>query len=151
LICDVTVESGASVWYGVVIRADYSPVIIRRGANVQDNSLLHGPPDLPTEIGERATVAHICVVHGATIGEEALIANGTTVLDGARVGARTLVAAHSLVAANADIPPGVLAAGSPAVVKREIAGTPAEFWVQTNPSAYADLAVRHRNGIELIG
>lgn len=151
LIGDVTVESGASIWYGVVIRADYSPVIIRRGANVQDNSLLHGPPDMPTEIGERATVAHICVVHGATIGEEALIANGTTVLDGARVGARTLVAAHSLVAANADIPPGVLAAGSPAVVKREIAGTPAEFWVQTNPSAYADLAVRHRNGIELIG
>jgi len=151
LIGDVTVESGASVWYGVVIRADYSPVIIRRGANVQDNSLLHGPPDMPTEIGERATVAHICVVHGATIGEEALIANGTTVLDGARVGARTLVAAHSLVAANADIPPGVLAAGSPAVVKREIAGTPAEFWVQTNPSAYADLAVRHRNGIEAIG
>jgi carbonic anhydrase/acetyltransferase-like protein (isoleucine patch superfamily) len=83
LIGDVTVESGASVWYGVVIRADYSPVIIRRGANVQDNSLLHGPPDMPTEIGERATVAHICVVHGATIGEEALIANGTTVLDGA--------------------------------------------------------------------
>ena len=151
LIGDVTVESGASVWYGVVIRADYSPVIIRRGANVQDNSLLHGPPDMPTEIGERATVAHICVVHGATIGEEALIANGTTVLDGARVGARTLVAAHSLVAANADSPPGVLAAGSPAVVKREIAGTPAEFWVQTNPSAYADLAVRHRNGIELVG
>jgi len=151
LIGDVTVESGASIWYGVVIRADYSPVIIRRGANVQDNSLLHGPPDMPTEIGERATVAHICVVHGATIGEEALIANGTTVLDGARVGARTLVAAHSLVAANADIPPGVLAAGSPAVVKREIAGTPAEFWVQTNPSAYADLAVRHRNGIELVG
>jgi carbonic anhydrase/acetyltransferase-like protein (isoleucine patch superfamily) len=151
LIGDVTVESGASVWYGVVIRADYSPVIIRRGANVQDNSLLHGPPDMPTEIGERATVAHICVVHGATIGEEALIANGTTVLDGARVGARTLVAAHSLVAANADIPPGVLAAGSPAVVKREIAGTPAEFWVQTNPSAYADLAVRHRNGIEMVG
>ena len=83
LIGDVTVESGASVWYGVVIRADYSPVIIRRGANVQDNSLLHGPPDMPTEIGERATVAHLCVVHGATIGEEALIANGTTVLDGA--------------------------------------------------------------------
>ena len=151
LIGDVTVESGASVWYGVVIRADYSPVIIRRGANVQDNSLLHGPPDMPTEIGERATVAHICVVHGATIGEEALIANGTTVLDGARVGARTLVAAHSLVAANADIPGGVLAAGSPAVVKRELAGTPAEFWVQTNPSAYADLAVRHRNGVQPIG
>ena len=150
LIGDVTIEAGASVWYGVVIRADYSPVIVRRGANVQDNSLLHAPPDTPTEIGPGATVAHLCCVHGATIGEEALIANGTTVLDGAKVGARSLVAAHSLVAAGADIPPGVLAAGSPAVVKREIAGTPAEFWVQMNPGAYADLAVRHRNGIQLI-
>ena len=151
LIGDVTVESGASVWYGVVIRADYSPVIIRRARTCRTTRCCTGRPTCPPRSASGATVAHLCVVHGATIGEEALIANGTTVLDGARVGARTLVAAHSLVAANADIPPGVLAAGSPAVVKREIAGTPAEFWVQTNPSAYADLAVRHRNGIELIG
>ena len=151
IIGDVTIEAGASVWYGVVIRADYSSVVIRRGANVQDNSLLHGPPDTPTELGPGATVAHLCVVHGATIGEEALIANGATVLDGARVGARTLVAANSLVAAGADIPPGVLAAGSPAVVKRELAGTAAEWWVKMNPSAYAELAVRHRHNVQLIG
>ena len=43
IVGDVTIEAGASVWYGAVIRADYSPVIVRRGANVQDNSLLHGP------------------------------------------------------------------------------------------------------------
>ena len=55
------------------------------------------------------------------------------------------------MAAGAEIPPGVLAAGSPAVVKRELAGTPAEFWVQTNPAGYAELAVRHKNGIALIG
>jgi carbonic anhydrase/acetyltransferase-like protein (isoleucine patch superfamily) len=99
---------------------------------------------MPTEVGAGATVAHLCLVHGALIGEEALVANGCTVLDGARIGARTMIAAHSLVAANAEIPDEVLAAGSPAVVKRPIAGTPAEFWVKTNPSAYADLAQRHR-------
>jgi carbonic anhydrase/acetyltransferase-like protein (isoleucine patch superfamily) len=144
LVGEVVIEEGASVWYGAVLRADYSPVIVRAGANVQDGSVLHGPPEMPCEIGRGATVAHLCVVHGAVIGEEALVANGSTVLDGARIGARTMVAAHSLVAANADIPDEVLAAGSPAVVKRPIAGTPAEFWVQTNPSAYADLAQRHR-------
>jgi len=147
LVGDVTIEEGASVWYGAVIRADYSPVIVRRGANVQENSLLHGPPDTLTEIGPGATVAHLCVVHGAVIGEEALIANGTTVLDGARVGARSLVAAHSLVPAGMEIPEGVLAAGSPAVVKRALAGTPAEWWVQMNPPAYAALAQRHRRGV----
>ena len=150
LVGDVVVEAGASVWYGAVLRADYSQVIVRVGANVQDGSVLHGPPDMPCEIGPGATVAHLCVVHGATVGEEALIANGTTVLDGARIGARSLVAASSLVAAGADIPAGVLAAGSPAVVKRELAGTPAEWWVQMNPPAYRDLAQRHRAGIELV-
>src|SRR3954447_10869665 len=104
LVGDVVVEAGASVWYGAVIRADYSPVIVRAGANVQDGSVLHGPPGMPCEIGPGATVAHLCLVHGATVGEEALIANGCTVLDGARIGARTMVAAHSLVAANAEIP-----------------------------------------------
>jgi carbonic anhydrase/acetyltransferase-like protein (isoleucine patch superfamily) len=148
LVGDVTVEEGASVWYGAVIRADYSPVVIRAGANVQDGAVLHGPPNNPTEVGRGATVAHLCVVHGATLGEECLIANGATVLDGARIGARTMVAAHSLVAADADIPAGVLVAGSPAVVKKPLEGTPAEFWVKMNPPAYAELAQRHRHGIE---
>src|SRR3954451_12443652 len=150
LVGDVIVEEGASVWYGAVLRADYSPVILRAGANVQDGSVLHGPPGMPTELGAGATVAHLCLVHGAVIGEEALVANGCTVLDGARIGARTMIAAHSLVAANAEIPEEVLAAGSPAVIKRAIAGTPAEFWVSTNPSAYAQLAQRHRQGVRAV-
>ncbi len=150
LVGDVIIEEGASVWYGAVLRADYSSVTVRAGANVQDGSILHGPPGLPTEVGPRATVAHLCVVHGAVLGEECLIANGTTVLDGARVGARTLVAAHSLVAANADIPADVLAAGAPAVVKRALPGTPAELWVKTNPGAYADLARRHATGVVVV-
>lgn len=148
LVGDVRVEAGASVWYNTVVRADYAPVIIREGANVQDGSVVHAPPDMPCEIGRGATVAHVCVVHGATLGEECLVANGSTVLDGARIGARTMIAAHSLVAANADIPDEVLAAGSPAEVKRPIAGTPAEFWVKVNPGAYADLAARHRLGVQ---
>jgi len=150
LVGEVIVEEGASVWYGAVLRADFSPVIVRAGANVQDGAVVHGPPDLPTEVGPGATVAHLCVVHGATLGQECLIANGATVLDGARIGARTLVAAHSLVAAGADIPPDVLAAGSPAVVKRPLPGTPAEFWVKNNPAAYAELARRHARGVKQV-
>ena len=148
LVGDVVIEEGASVWYGAVIRADFAPVYVRRGANVQDGAVLHGPPGQPTEVGPGATVAHLCVVHGAVLGEECLIANGATVLDGARVGIRSLVAAHSLVASGAVIPDGVLAAGSPAVVKRPIEGTPAEMWVSSNPSIYAQLAQRHRVGVE---
>ncbi len=93
LIGDVRVEDEASVWYGAVLRADFGPIIVRRGANVQDGSVLHGGEDPVTEVGEGATIGHLCVVHGAVIGAEALIGNGATVLDGATIGAHALVAA----------------------------------------------------------
>jgi carbonic anhydrase/acetyltransferase-like protein (isoleucine patch superfamily) len=147
LIGDVIVEAGASVWYGAVIRADYAPVIVRTGANVQDGAVLHGPPGLTTDVGRGATVAHNCVVHGAILGDECLVANGVIVLDAARIGSRALIAAGSVVAANTEIPAGMLAAGAPAVVKRRIDGSPAQFWVDANPSAYAELAARHRRGL----
>jgi carbonic anhydrase/acetyltransferase-like protein (isoleucine patch superfamily) len=147
LVGDVAVEAGASIWYGAVIRADYSPVVVRTGANVQDGSIVHGPPQLPTTIGAGATVAHLCVVHGATLDDRCLVANGSTILDGAHIGEGALVAAHSLVAANFDVPAGFLAAGSPAVIKRPVEGSPAEMWVKMNPPAYADLAARHLRGI----
>jgi carbonic anhydrase/acetyltransferase-like protein (isoleucine patch superfamily) len=147
LIGDVIVEAGASVWYGAVIRADYAPVIVRAGANVQDGAVLHGPPGLTTDVGRGATVAHNCVVHGAILGDECLVANGVIVLDAARIGSRALIAAGSVVAANTEIPAGMLAAGAPAVVKRAIDGSPAQFWVDANPSAYAELAARHRRGL----
>lgn len=147
LIGDVTVEAGASVWYGAVLRGDCGPIVVRAGANVQDGSVLHSPDGVTTQIGPGATIGHQCVVHGAIIEQEALIANGCVVLDGARVGARSLVAALSLVASGAEIPPGVLAAGAPAVVKRELAGTPAEAWVRVNPTYYPELARRHRTGL----
>lgn len=147
LIGAVTVEKGASVWYGAVLRADICEIVVREGANIQDNSVLHAAPEQIVEIGRGATVAHTCIVHGAVLEEEALLGNGSTMLDGARLGAGSMVAAGSLVTPGTVIPPGVLAAGSPAQVKKPLAGTSAEFWVQANPPYYAELAQRHRTGI----
>lgn len=147
LIGDVRIEKGASVWYGAVLRGDICTIIVREGANIQDNSVVHGGPDVTVEIGAHSTVAHACVFHGDSLGEKGLVGNDTTVLDGARIGAGTLVAAGSLVAPGTEIPDGVLAAGSPAQVKKPIEGTGAAFWVETNAPYYAELAKRHREGI----
>jgi carbonic anhydrase/acetyltransferase-like protein (isoleucine patch superfamily) len=147
LIGDVTVEKGASVWYGAVLRADICSIVVREGANVQDNAVLHAGPDRSVEIGPGATVAHNCIVHGAVLEENALLGNGSTILDDARLGAGSMVAAGSLVSPGTQIPAGVLAAGSPAQVKKPIEGTAAQFWVEANPSYYAELAQRHRAGI----
>jgi carbonic anhydrase/acetyltransferase-like protein (isoleucine patch superfamily) len=81
---------------------------------------------------------------------EALVGNGCVVLDGARVGAGSLIAAMSLVQSGVEIPPGMLAAGVPAVVKRAIAGTPAELWVKMNPTYYPELARKHIAGVRQI-
>jgi carbonic anhydrase/acetyltransferase-like protein (isoleucine patch superfamily) len=145
LVGDVTVEDEASVWYGAVLRADFGPIIVRRGANVQDGSILHGGADPVTEVGEGATIGHLCVVHGCVIGTEALIGNGATVLDGAVIGARALVAAGATVAPGLVVPDGMLAVGVPARVAGEVRGGALE-WVQTNPEVYRELARRHAAG-----
>ncbi len=148
LVGDVIVEEGASVWYGAVIRADYAPVIVRRNANIQDNAVIHGPPGLTSDIGVGATVGHNCVIHGATLGDACVVANGSVVLDGATIGPKALVAAGSVVSARTNVAPGMLVAGTPATMRRPVKGTGAEMWVEMNGAAYAELAQRHRRGIQ---
>src|SRR5437764_2152071 len=150
VVGDVVVEAGASIWYGAVLRADFGRIIVRAGANVQDNSVLHGGEDPVTEVGEGATIGHLCVVHGAVIGAEALIGNGATVLDGVVVGRRALVAAGATVPPGMTIPDGMLAAGVPARIAGEVKGG-ARLWVESNPEAYRELARRHAAGVRPAG
>jgi len=147
LVGDVTVEDDASVWYGAVLRADFGPIVVRRGANVQDGSIVHGGGDPVTEIGAGATIGHLCVVHGAVVGMEALIGNGATVLDGVVIGDRALVAAGSVVPPGMPVPAGMLAVGTPAKVTREVSGA-AKHWVDTNAEVYQALARRHAAGVQ---
>ena len=147
LVGDVHVEDEASIWYGAVLRADFGRIVVRRGANVQDGSVLHGGNDPVTEIGEGATIGHLCVVHGAVIGTEALVGNGATVLDGAVIGSRALVAAGCTVPPGMTIADGMLAVGVPARIAGPVAGR-AKEWVDSNPEVYRELARRHAAGIQ---
>jgi carbonic anhydrase/acetyltransferase-like protein (isoleucine patch superfamily) len=146
LVGDVIVEADASIWYGAVLRADFGRIIVRRGANVQDGSVLHGGSDPVTEVGEGATIGHLCVVHGAVIGFEALVGNGATVLDGAVIGDRALVAAGCTVPPGMRIEAGMQAVGTPARVTGPVSGS-AQRWVDTNPEVYRELARRHAAGV----
>src|SRR6476646_985800 len=98
LVGDVTVEANASVWYGAVLRADFAPIVVREGANIQDGAIVHGAE--PVEIGAGATIAHQCVMHGTSVGSEALVGNAAVIQDGARIGDRALIAAGALVPPN---------------------------------------------------
>jgi len=145
LVGDVTVEAGASIWYAAVLRADFGAIVVRAGANVQDGSVLHGGDDPVTEVGAGATIGHLCVVHGAVIGEQALVGNGAVVQDGARIGARALVAAGSTVTPGTVVEPETVVTGTPARLRGPLEDS-ARHWVDTNPAAYQELARRHRDG-----
>ena len=136
IVGDVTIEERASVWYNAVVRADFQPIVVHRGANVQDCSVVHVNGAQGAEVGAGATIGHNCTVHAAFLAEECLIGNGATVLDGARIGVRAMVAG--------GVP---VRMGAPATVRGLLAGTPAEQWVRHNPEGYQRLAQRHKAGI----
>ena len=142
LIGDVTVAGGASIWFGAVLRGDNSAIVIGEGSNVQDNCVIHCAKDLPTLVGANVTVGHMAMLEGCTIGDGSLIGMGAIVLQRASVGSGSLVAAGAVVGEGVEIPPGVLAAGIPARVKKEIAGE-SQRWVQTAALEYQSKRLRY--------
>ncbi|MFH0517795.1 gamma carbonic anhydrase family protein [Streptomyces sp. M41] len=143
VIGDVTLEAGASVWYGAVVRGDVERISVGVQSNVQDNCTLHADPGFPVVIGARVSVGHNAVVHGATVEDDCLIGMGATVLNGAVIGAGSLVAAQALVPQGMRVPPGSLVAGVPAKVRRELTEEERQG-VTLNGTMYAELAKAHR-------
>lgn len=117
---DVTLGKDSSVWYGAVLRADFASIEVGARSNVQENAVLHVDFGKPIVIGENVTIGHIANVHGATIGDYALIGMGATVLNGAVIGEGAIVAAGALVKENAVVEPYTLVAGVPAVPKKKL-------------------------------
>ncbi|MET8956392.1 gamma carbonic anhydrase family protein [Streptomyces sp. NPDC004393] len=144
VIGGVTLHAGASVWYGAVLRGDVERITVGAHSNVQDNCTLHADPGFPVSVGERVSVGHNAVVHGATVEDDCLIGMGATVLNGAVIGAGSLVAAQALVPQGMRVPPGSLVAGVPAKVKRELTAEEREG-ITLNGTMYAELAKAHRD------
>jgi carbonic anhydrase/acetyltransferase-like protein (isoleucine patch superfamily) len=143
VIGDVALHAGASVWYGAVVRGDVERITVGASANVQDNVTLHADPGFPVSVGERVSIGHNAVVHGATVEDDCLIGMGATVLNGAVIGAGSLVAAQALVPQGMVVPPGSLVAGVPAKVRRELSEEERQG-VTLNGTLYAELAKTHR-------
>lgn len=120
LIGDVTIEDGASVWFGCVLRGDVSPIVVGARSNVQDNTVIHGQHGCPTIIGEDVTVGHSAVLHAAIIGDRVLVGMGAVLLSRCRIGSDTIIGARALVTEDVEIPPGSLVVGMPARVRRQL-------------------------------
>ena len=120
LIGDVTIEDGASVWFGCVLRGDVSPIVVGKRTNIQDNTVIHGEDGCPTIIGEDVTVGHGAIIHAATIGDRVLVGMGATLLSRCLIGPDTIVGARALITQDSVIEGGTLVLGMPAKAIRAL-------------------------------
>ena len=120
LIADVRLGHEVGIWFGAVIRADNTPIVVGDRSNIQEGAMLHSDPGAPLSIGAGVTVGHHAILHGCTVGDNALIGMGATVLNRAVIGADSLVGAGALVTEGKAFPPGSLIVGAPARVARAL-------------------------------
>ena len=142
LIGDVRLGARASVWFGAVIRADNTPIIIDEESNIQDGAIGHSDPGFPLTIGARVTVGHQAILHGCSIADDCLIGMGAKILNGAALEPECLVGAGALITESKRFESGSLIVGSPARVVRQL--TDAErHALRVSAAHYAEKAARY--------
>jgi len=142
----------ASVWFNCVLRGDNDWIVLGRGTNVQDGSIIHTDPGLPVHLGVNVSVGHRALLHGCTVGDSTLIANGAMVLDRAQIGSHCLIAAGALVPPGKVIPDGSVVMGMPGQIvrqatdrDREMIERTAGHYVQRGRMYRAELALDARH------
>jgi carbonic anhydrase/acetyltransferase-like protein (isoleucine patch superfamily) len=121
IIGDVTLAEQASVWMNAVLRGDVNSIRIGARSNVQDCAVLHGMRNLyPVIVGEMVTIGHNATVHGCVLEDAVLIGIGATVLNDARIGEGSIIAAGAVIPEHTVIPPNSLVAGVPGKVRRTL-------------------------------
>ena len=148
LIGDVRLGRRCSVWFGAVIRADNTPIILGEETNFQDGAIGHSDPGAPLTLGARVTVGHQAILHGCTVEDEALIGMGARVLNGAVVGAQCIVGAGALVTEGKVFEPRSLIVGSPARAVRQLSEEQVAL-LKMSAAHYADKAAHYALGLKL--
>jgi carbonic anhydrase/acetyltransferase-like protein (isoleucine patch superfamily) len=121
VIGDVILGEQSSVWMNAVIRGDVNAIRIGARSNVQDCAVLHGMRHLyPVIVGEMVTIGHNATVHGCVLEDAVLVGIGATILNDARVGEGSIIAAGAVIPEHMVIPPNSLVAGVPGKVRRTL-------------------------------
>jgi len=139
VIGDVRLGPRSSIWFGAVIRADNTPIIIGEDSNLQDGAIGHSDPGVPLTIGARVTVGHQAILHGCTIADDCLIGMGAKLLNGVVLEPECLVGAGALITEGKAFPAGSLIVGSPARVVRQLTDAEKQA-LRVSAAHYADKA-----------
>jgi carbonic anhydrase/acetyltransferase-like protein (isoleucine patch superfamily) len=130
----VTIGPESSVWPTAVLRGDHGSIVIGARTSVQDGTVVHTTPKLPTVIGSDCVVGHNAHLEGATIGDGCLVGSMSVCLNGVEVGDGSLIAAGAL-----------LTPGTKAPAKSRIVGAPAKVAPHPRPEEISEYV---RYGVE---
>ena len=150
LIGDVRLGNRCSVWFGAVIRADNTPIILGEETNFQDGAIGHSDPGAPLTLGARVTVGHQAILHGCTVEDEALIGMGARVLNGAVIASQCIVGAGALVTEGKTFEPRSLIVGSPARAIRTLSDEQVAM-LRLSAAHYAEKAAHYARALRLHG
>jgi carbonic anhydrase/acetyltransferase-like protein (isoleucine patch superfamily) len=121
VIGDVVLGEQASIWMNAVVRGDVNSIRIGAKSNVQDCAVLHGMRNLyPVIVGEMVTIGHNATVHGCVIEDAVLVGIGAAILNNARIGEGSIIAAGAVIPEQMVIPPNSLVAGVPGKIRRTL-------------------------------
>jgi carbonic anhydrase/acetyltransferase-like protein (isoleucine patch superfamily) len=149
LIGDVRLAARASVWFGAVIRADNTPILLGEETNFQDGAVGHSDPGAPLTIGARVTVGHQAILHGCTVSDDCLVGMGARILNNAFLGPGCLVGAGALITEGKRFEEGGLIVGSPARLVRPLTDAEREG-LRLSAAHYAGKAARYAAGLRLL-
>lgn len=121
IVGDVAMGAQCSVWFNAVIRGDVNSILMGDKVNVQDGACIHCTyQKAKTVIGNNVSIGHNAIVHGCTVEDNVLIGMGAIVMDRARIGNGSIIAAGAVVLEDTDVAPGSIYAGVPAKKVKEI-------------------------------
>ena len=139
LIGNVILGHGCYIGPGASLRGDFGRIVVGDGANVQDNCILHSFPGRDAVVEPDGHIGHGAILHGCTIGQNALVGMNAVIMDGVILGAESIVGAQAFVRGETVVPPRSMVVGSPAKVIREV--TEKEVaWKTRGTAEYQQLA-----------
>jgi carbonic anhydrase/acetyltransferase-like protein (isoleucine patch superfamily) len=142
VIGDVKIRDGNYVGPGAILRGDYGRIEIGPGTSVEENVTVHAPPKRVCQIGKKVTLGHGAVIHAMSIGDLAVVGMGAVLSLGVKVGERAIVAESAVVKMNQKVPAGIVVAGNPATVIRNVTPEDEERW-KKGKQLYIDLAKKY--------
>jgi len=150
VIGNVQIGENCYIGHGAILRGDYGRIVIGAGTAVEEGVIVHAPPGDTNTIGEKVTIGHGAILHGRTLGSQAVVGMGAILSIISEVGDGAIVAEGTVVKVNQKIPPGVVAAGNPAKIVRDVSAQDKELW-GFGKQLYIDLAEKYNTlGMEPI-